>query len=176
VDTDSLYWALSTLPQVAAALVAFIGFVVQQRIAEVEARAAPLEKYIRESVSRLPFPETLTKNDPTGIGVRSVERGKLIRELRRFFAEDARHAQRWGSAISSLDLLEPLHEWTAESRIAVIRFTIWNLFIIAASLALLPFSSRLAGADIAVYTWLSLCVSVVVTSGFMIRRGLNSPP
>ncbi len=51
MDADSLFWALSTLPQVNAALIAFIGFLVLDSLTKIDARCAVIENLIeRHSV------------------------------------------------------------------------------------------------------------------------------
>lgn len=47
MDKDALYWLLSTLPQVAAALVAFVGFLGLQRIEQISQHKASIERRAR---------------------------------------------------------------------------------------------------------------------------------
>jgi hypothetical protein len=50
MSEEALYWVLSTLPQVSAAFVAFIGFLALQSLVEPYRRCAQLEDVCRQHV------------------------------------------------------------------------------------------------------------------------------
>lgn len=53
MDKESLYWTLSTLPQVCSALVAFIGFLVLDSLREIENRRSGIDDQLRRALQRM---------------------------------------------------------------------------------------------------------------------------
>jgi hypothetical protein len=77
LDLDRLFWALSTLPLVGAALIDFVGFLVLDTMSKIDQRRKVLEEHIR-GWARC-YSEVLGKiRHPTEMGVRVIQFDKLV--------------------------------------------------------------------------------------------------
>lgn len=175
---DSWFWALSTLPQVGAALIAFIGFLVIDSMSKIDSRCREIEAEIRKWVLReAGQPPSLVQGDPTGLGIRTMRGDRLIKEIRHACMSSPDYAKKWGSnAQSWLDLWEPLNKWRENVRCYLTWFVGWNLFVMFLSLLLLPLSNALSGASAIVgVVWAVTSLSVVVSAAFMVYQILIRP-
>lgn len=141
LDVDRLYWALSTLPQVGAALIAFIGFLVLDSMSKIEQRCKILEEHIREWAKG--FSKVLEKiGHPTEMGVRVIPFGKLVEIIQTL--RSAQEIMLVSPHEADLSSWQPLDNWRKGTRGRLIVFVSLNLFLTALSLVLIPFAENLA--------------------------------
>jgi len=175
---DSWFWALSTLPQVGAALIAFIGFLVIDSMSKIDSRCQQIEAEVRTWVLReAGQPPSLVHGDPTGLGIKTMRGDRLIKEIRSSCISNANYAKRWGSGAKSwLDIWEPLNNWRENIRCYLKWFVAWNLFVMLTSLVLLPFGNALSSASAIVgVVWTATSLSVVVSTAVMVYQILIRP-
>ena len=78
LGVDPFFWALSTLPQVGAALIAFVGFLLLDSMSKIEQRCKVLEEHIRSWAKD--YSEVLKRiGHPTEMGVRVILFDKLVK-------------------------------------------------------------------------------------------------
>lgn len=141
LDVDPFFWALSTLPQVGAALIAFIGFLVLDSMSKIEQRCKVLEEHIRQWAKD--YSEVLEKiGHPTEMGVRVILFDKLVKIVRTLHIEGK--IKLVSAHEADLGSWQPLDDWRRGTRRRLIFFVCLNLGLMALSLALLPFAKNLA--------------------------------
>ena len=178
MDADSLYWTLSTFPQVSAALVAFIGFLALSSVEESRKRRAQIEKQLKEmlphivkDVSWLEIEVWSSKqlmerinyilSNPEQTGARQLPQLREFRDL-------------WSSADRQVRFIErPL-----------ICFVLLHLTVILASLGALPYVPLLIGLPylrkVAILVAVAICATTVhilfVTLLWQPRYGTRREP
>lgn len=174
MDADSLFWALSTLPQVNAALIAFVGFLVQDSLSKIDARCAVIEDLIRNTpynTLKL-FLLGLNKNDTRGLALRTMEGGKMMKALLAEIDRGMNIAEFGGHLQADIDIWRPLNQWREETRRHLRIFLIVNLSVLTLSLVLLPFSKFLesyaAGAGTAWFVISSLAMVSTATMTYQV--------
>jgi len=141
LDVDRLFWALSTLPQVGAALIAFVGFLVLDSLSKIEQRCKVLEDHIRRWAKD--YSEVLGKiGHPTEMGVRVILFDKLVEIMRTLHVE--RKIKLVSAHEADLDSWQPLDNWRKGTRRRLIFFASLNLGLMTLSLGLLPFAKNFA--------------------------------
>ena len=174
-DGDSLYWAFSTLPQVSAALVAFIGFLALQSVLEISARCSAIEEDTRQFLlmnrHRLREGSVLSAV-PVG-EIRTMWGVRLMnRVLEHLSGEDTKQSNTAGSLQSYINIWQPLHDWRQRLFRVLVVFIGWNLLLMVVSLCLLPFSSGLTSVPGVGGAWVFACLSTVATTVVMVYEAL----
>jgi len=199
MDKEALYWVLSTLPQVSAALVAFIGFLALQSLDEPLRRRAEFLDKSRKHVQNYCAPEGW-KNFATltWYGIEVMSRDDLAREIdslldaslsgtKRRFAIPRKKAEtevfHLPDDANTRTPFVILRDYRREWRIVdqqinwtqrVLKgFVSIHLLVILGTLSLIPYIPRLAG-----YPWIEEAVVatallMVVTVGIMIFVALK---
>ena len=145
MDTESLFWALSTLPQVNAALIAFVGFLVQDSLSKIDARCAVIEDLIKNTSDNAlrRFLLGLNKNDTRGLALRTMDGGKMMKGLLAEIDRGTNIFEFGGHLQADIDIWRPLNQWREETRRRLRIFLIVNISVLSLSLVLLPFSKFL---------------------------------
>ena len=174
MDADSLFWALSTLPQVNAALIAFIGFLVLDSLTKIDARCAVIENPIKDTpfdVVKL-FLLGLNKNDTRGLALRTMDGAKMMKALIAEVDKKTSIAQAGGGHLDAdIAIWKPLNQWREETVLRLRLFLIVNLFVLTLSLLLLPFSKLLASYAILVRpAWLLISLLALLSTAAMIYQ------
>ncbi|MEO7859404.1 MAG: hypothetical protein ABIU05_02995 [Nitrospirales bacterium] len=173
LDVDRLYWALSTLPQVGAALIAFIGFLVLDSMSKIEQRCKILEEHIRGWAKG--FSKVLEKiGHPTEMGVRVIPFGKLVEIIQTLHSK---HEINLVSAHEAdLGSWQPLDNWRKGTRGRLRVFVSLNLFLTALPLVLIPFVENLAPYPLTFgIIWCLSVLLMVASTLWMLWRILFRP-
>ena len=174
MDKETLYWVLSTLPQVSAALVAFIGFLALQSLEEPRRRRAEFEGKSRKHV--LDYTRERGKNfvEPlTWFQIEVMSSDDLARRIDALASDDD---------TSTVILRDYRKAWRiADQQINCTQkvltvFVSIDLLVIGGTLSLIPYIPRLAG-----YPWIEEAVVatallIVVTVAIMIFVALKGSP
>lgn len=179
MDKEALYWVLSTLPQVSAALVAFIGFLALQSLDEPSRRCAQLEDSCRTYI------QDINRNVPIGkfgeltwfeIDALSPE---VLMENVGTFLETPNPAAMQGAPDMEKMLSTYYREWerldsqTRKTRKALAVFVVFHLLVIGVSLSLIPYIPYLATASWTAVATIATSILMVVTVGIMIFVALK---
>jgi hypothetical protein len=180
MDKEALYWMLSTLPQVSAALVAFIGFLALQSLEEPRRRGAELEDKSRKHVENSYASESW-KNFGIFFEIEVMSSKELAIKIDSLLDAHRLETPKRGSA------LEVLRGYRKEWRIVdqqingtqrfLKGFVSIHLLVIGGTLSLIPYIPRLA-PRLAGYPWIEEAVVatallMVVTVGIMIFVALK---
>lgn len=179
MDADSLFWALSTLPQVNAALIAFVGFLVQDSLTKIDARCAMIENLIKDT----PFDAVklfllgLNKNDTRGLALKTMDGAKMMKALIAEVDKRTTIAQAGGGHLEAdIAIWKPLNQWREETRRRLRIFLFVNLCVLILSLVLLPFSKFLASyATVASPAWLLISLLAMLSTAAMVYQILWRP-
>ena len=145
LGVEHLFWALSTLPQVCAALIAFVGFLVLDSLSKIEQRSKVLEENIRGWAKG--YSKVLEKiGHPTEMGVRALLFDKLVKIIRTLHIEG--EIRLVSAHEADLDSWQPLDNWKKATQVQLVYFVSLNLSVITLSLVLPPFARKLAP-----YSW-----------------------
>jgi len=170
MDKESLYWALSTLAQVSAALVAFIGFFVLNAISEVAKAAAQIAEDAKEFVSNFPR----TEGGKSKLSQLSELEIRALSD-RKFMV----YAGETGGDIGNVNIGAQLKAWTPldgkirEAQRVLIVFIGWNLAIICLSVsgvALVPILVDWPGL---LPTFFVVVASMVLTAGAVLYKAYS---
>jgi hypothetical protein len=166
MDREALYWVLSTLPQVSAAFVAFIGFLTLLGLDEplkLKAdRVAYLRSFVKENFHSLNF-ERLAKMGLPRVSVMTDE--ELMDALADFFT--SAHAL-W----PYYDSIIKMNAYIARVRKFLVGFATSHLVVILTSLLLLPFADTLKNYRGMTCLIVLLTLVTVATSGYMVYEVL----
>ena len=174
MNAESLYWALSTLPQVGAALIAFIGFLVLDTLGEISRRCGIIENYVRDHIGSHPL-EGVQRDVYFGY---QLVRGEVLMEALEKEASKPGATEKLGTgACASVGPWKPLGQWRKTTRRLLQLFVGWNLLVMGVSLALLPLSETLAASygQIAWQAWLAVITTVVASAVVVIWQVLLRP-
>ena len=200
MEKDALYWTLSTLPQVSAALVAFIGFLALQSLDEPLRRRAEFvdksRKHVRDYCAPEEWKNFVTR---TWYGIEVMSRDDLAREIdsllddaspsgtKRRFAIPRKKAEtevfHLPDDAKTRTPFIVLRDYRREWRIVdqqinwtqrVLKgFVSIHLLVILGTLSLIPYIPRLAGYPWIEETIVATALLMVVTVGIMIFVALK---
>jgi hypothetical protein len=133
MDENSLFWLLSTLPQVSAALVALIGFLALQRLDQLSRRKSQLEVQATDLVvtrhpRKPPFDQLGT------LRIQGMTGSEFMTTLR----QASRDTPEYQSFSWYCDKWEPLDTSGKAVRNRLRSFALRNLVVICAALTILP--------------------------------------
>jgi hypothetical protein len=178
MDNETLYWILSTLPQVSAALVAFIGFLALQSLEEPSGRRTEFEaktrRFCDDYFAQREWADLVEKNLFT---IQVMSRDELSMFIDSILLK-ALFSETWKSRTDTLHLHGYRNEWKridqqinrTQKRLTV--FVSFHLVVIVVTLSLIPFIESLKS-----FPWIkeALVATAVVmggTVGCMIRSAL----
>jgi hypothetical protein len=182
MEKEALYWILSTLPQVSAALVAFIGFLALQSLDEPSRRRTEFvdksRKHVRDYCEAEGWKNFVTR---TWYGIEVMSRDDLAREIDSLL--DASLPDDANTRTPFVVLRDYRREWRiVDQQInwtqRVLKgFVSIHLLVILGTLSLIPYIPRLA-PRLAGYPWIEEAVVatallMVVTVGIMIFVALK---
>jgi hypothetical protein len=173
MSEESLYWALSTLPQVTAALIAFVGFLALEVLSKMDARCGLIEDLIRQTPDHKLklFLLNLTPSDTRGLGIRTISGGEMMKSIIRAIDEGSLAAEALGHLTADIMIWTPLNEWREKTRLRLKVFVCSNLAITIACLLLLPLSPILASYYLmASISWLVMITWVGFSAGILLYR------
>lgn len=170
MDKESLYWALSTLAQVSAALVAFIGFFVLNAISEVAKAAGEIAEDAKEFVIRYGH----TQGGTSRLSLLSESEIVALSD-RKFMA----YAAETQGSIGTVNIGAQLKAWTPldgkirEAQRVLIVFIGWNLTIICLSVSGVPLVPILVDCPGLPAAFFIGVVSVVLTAGAALYKAYS---
>jgi len=177
MDEEALYWALSTLAQVNAALIAFVGFLSLQSIVEVSDRCKSLEEQTRDYLIRSHhyLKDGALKNMPQPIyhaidGVRL-----MLMAVEELGNADPSQSATVAKVRSYSDVWIKLYPGRGRFSRVLAVFIGWNLFMLVSCLLLLAFgpqTSEISGVKVA---WIVACLTVLGTTLVMVYEALFRP-
>ncbi len=176
MDNEALYWILSTIPQVSAALVAFIGFLALYALAEPSRRKAEVETSARKFIGDTRSNPAMGVNiftTPPYHRLEVVSGSQLMQKVESFLNEPC------SQGTSGVELQNYLGTWRElESRIRRVNrllagFVAWHLFLILASLALLSNVSLLASVSGLSVAIIIVALGMVISVGIMVYEALS---
>jgi hypothetical protein len=168
MSEEALYWVLSTLPQVAAAFVAFIGFLALQSLVEPYRRCGQLEDSCRQHVG------DVNRNVPIGdfgslkwFEIDALPAEILMRNVAKFTKEPNAPAQQQSPGTITL-LSTYYREWERlDTQIGTTRrvltvFVLIHVVLITVCLSLIPFITSLVNAR---WTIAATIATIIVMGG-----------
>lgn len=172
MDKEALYWVLSTIPQVSAALVAFIGFLVMSSLDEPTRKRERFENLVRQDLmQKLETTNTIYKRFAE-VGKIEVMPADTLMDKIEFLitmSPPIEHLQKYHVG------WKPLNQWVKKVRRWLGAFVFCHLFIIAGSLCSLPFSPSISGLPYILFAIIVCIVVLAVSSGVMIFTALYRP-
>jgi len=178
MEKEALYWILSTLPQVSAALVAFIGFLALQSLEEPSRRRRQMEDYCRELVKEPTLNKNLGKFETLGwYAIEALSSDELMSEVSSVLKNLQSETGEQGTALAILRRYYP--EWnTANQKIRKVHkvltvFVLFHLLVIFISLSAIPYIPNLENASWTAGPTVAISILMVVTVGIMIFVALE---
>ena len=167
MDKDSLYWILSTLPQVSAAFVAFIGFLVLWKSDKLMTEKTRIEEIVRQGVlhSNITLKPGLGKV-PEIEAIRGTEVLARLRETvtnpspeqsKKGFEYYTRALKIWDEADLAIKRLTRTLIIFVVIQLAVILFSLWGL----------PNTPSLAGVSLG-WVFVTVIAFMVGSTGYML--------
>ena len=172
MDKEALYWVLSTLPQVSAALVAFIGFLALQSLDEPSRRRRQMENNCRELVKDWGEFKTLGWAE-----IETLSSDELMSKVRAVLKELRSETTEKGTMPAMLR--DYYRGWnTADQHIrnghlVLTVFVLFHLLVIFISLSAIPYIPCLENASWTTGATVAISILMVVTVGIMIFVALK---
>src|SRR5438128_7587923 len=165
MSAETLYWILSTIPQVSAALVAFIGFLVLSILDEPSRRRQEFENLTRQEIrekTEFTLP-SYQRFKEVGEQIHVIPGDKLMEMVGPLLSQPPRltHLERYQ------DGWQRLNRWIKRTRGLLLVFIFCQLVIIAASLGLIPFIPSVVSIPYLSVVIIFAIVIMVFTSGVM---------
>jgi len=179
VDRDSLYWTLSTLPQVSAAYIAFVGFLALESLKEPLRRQAEMENLTRRQLldwlNLPPLGALVIGMFPTFQEVRSTPGDDLMEKIGHLL-KDQKIPQM--AAFDEYYLVWiGANNWIRRQRGLFSVFIIINLAICLISLSLLPNVRALEGTRPGCFALAVMLAALfmILSTGWMVYHVVTRP-